>query len=235
MTKIILKKSPVTGKVPVAGDLDYGELALNYADGALYYKDSSNTIQSISTGSTTTVSSSPPANPGVGDIWVDSDTGIKYTYIDDGNSQQWVELEADLVLSSGGGTAAATSSVYSAEYSLQNTTTDATQTELFVDGVLNQRISVPLNKSLSYTVEITCRRTDVSGDYAAWFIKGVVANSAGTTTDIGSLYEVILVRTDSNMVVDVLADNTTDTLNLYVTGASGKAISWKAVVTTIEV
>lgn len=108
MSKIILKKSSVTGKVPLAGDLDYGELALNYTDGVLYYKDSSNAIQSISTGggsgTTTTVSSTPPASPGTGDVWVDSDTGIKYTYIDDGDSQQWVELEADLFISSGVGT-----------------------------------------------------------------------------------------------------------------------------------
>lgn len=33
--------------MPVAGDLVYGELALNYADGALYYKRSDNTIQNL--------------------------------------------------------------------------------------------------------------------------------------------------------------------------------------------
>lgn len=41
---ILLKKSSVASKVPTTGDLDYGELALNYADGALYYKTSGNTI-----------------------------------------------------------------------------------------------------------------------------------------------------------------------------------------------
>jgi len=45
---IILKKSSVGAKVPVAGDLAYGELALNYADGKLYFKNSSNAIQSFS-------------------------------------------------------------------------------------------------------------------------------------------------------------------------------------------
>ena len=44
---IILKKSSVAARVPVAGDLQYGELALNYADGALYYKRSDNEIQNI--------------------------------------------------------------------------------------------------------------------------------------------------------------------------------------------
>ena len=38
---IRLKKSSVASKVPFPADLDYGELALNYADGRLYFKDSS--------------------------------------------------------------------------------------------------------------------------------------------------------------------------------------------------
>ena len=45
--KITLKRSSVSGKAPETTDLDYGELALNYTDGKLYYKTSSNTIGSI--------------------------------------------------------------------------------------------------------------------------------------------------------------------------------------------
>ena len=45
--KVLLKKSSVGAKVPVVGDLDYGELALNYADGKLYYKTSGNTIDTF--------------------------------------------------------------------------------------------------------------------------------------------------------------------------------------------
>jgi len=41
---IILKKSSVGAKVPLTSDLSYGETALNYADGKLYYKTSTNTI-----------------------------------------------------------------------------------------------------------------------------------------------------------------------------------------------
>jgi hypothetical protein len=46
-SNIILKKSSVAARVPATGDLAYGELALNYADGKLYYKRSDNTIQNI--------------------------------------------------------------------------------------------------------------------------------------------------------------------------------------------
>lgn len=43
-SKIILKKSSEAAKTPTTSDLDYGELAINYTDGKLYYKKSNNTI-----------------------------------------------------------------------------------------------------------------------------------------------------------------------------------------------
>ena len=45
--KVLLKKSSVASKVPLVTDLDYGELALNYADGKLYFKNSGNTVKSF--------------------------------------------------------------------------------------------------------------------------------------------------------------------------------------------
>lgn len=47
-TSIKLKKSSIAGRIPSLSDLDYGELAINYSDGVLYYKNSSNAIQKIS-------------------------------------------------------------------------------------------------------------------------------------------------------------------------------------------
>lgn len=47
-TSIKLKKSSIAGRIPSLSDLDYGELAINYTDGVLYYKNSSNAIQKIS-------------------------------------------------------------------------------------------------------------------------------------------------------------------------------------------
>lgn len=43
--KVLLKKSSVSSKVPQTTDLDFGEVALNYADGKLYFKNSSNQIK----------------------------------------------------------------------------------------------------------------------------------------------------------------------------------------------
>lgn len=44
---IILKKSSVGDKVPLASDLEHGELALNFADGNLFFKNSSNTVATL--------------------------------------------------------------------------------------------------------------------------------------------------------------------------------------------
>lgn len=56
-SQVILKKSSVAARVPVAGDLAYGELALNYTDGKLYYKTNTDVVAVLNPVSTGTVSS----------------------------------------------------------------------------------------------------------------------------------------------------------------------------------
>lgn len=46
ISKIIHKRSAIPGKVP--SDLEYGELAINYADGDIFYKNVGNDLQSFS-------------------------------------------------------------------------------------------------------------------------------------------------------------------------------------------
>lgn len=48
-TVIQLKRSAVTGNTPDPGDVSYGEVALNYADGKLFYKNNLGSIKSIYT------------------------------------------------------------------------------------------------------------------------------------------------------------------------------------------
>ena len=48
--QVLLKRSSISGRVPDSSDLSYGELALNYTDGVIYYKNSSNEIRSIAGG-----------------------------------------------------------------------------------------------------------------------------------------------------------------------------------------
>jgi hypothetical protein len=93
-SKIILKKSSVTSKVPVAGDLDFGELAINYADGKLYYKKSDGTtIDAFQAGagiSQLHLGDTPPVNPAQKPFWWDSTGGALYVYYTDVDGSQWV-------------------------------------------------------------------------------------------------------------------------------------------------
>ena len=48
--KIQVRRSAIAGKVPSVADLEEGELALNTADGILYYKNSQGNVSSLSSG-----------------------------------------------------------------------------------------------------------------------------------------------------------------------------------------
>ena len=111
-----LKRSSVVGKIPDSSDLVYGELALNYADGKLYFKNSSNNIRSfldsgqiinlidsayvqarqsaIGGGAGVTTSTTPPVSPNDGELWFDENDGTLSVYYNDGTSSQWVVVSS---------------------------------------------------------------------------------------------------------------------------------------------
>lgn len=86
---IKLKNSGTANSAPTS--LEVGELAINYADGKIFYKNSSNTIVEFggSGGSNgITVTDTLPASPTPGDLWFESDTGKTFVYYD----SYWVEI-----------------------------------------------------------------------------------------------------------------------------------------------
>jgi len=72
-TKIILKKSSTGGGVPLAADLDNGELAVNLVDRKIYTKDNGGTIVKLDGAY---VDSSAPGNPAEGDLWYDTTNNL---------------------------------------------------------------------------------------------------------------------------------------------------------------
>lgn len=52
-------RSSVPGKAPTAEQLEYGELAINFADEKLYFKNTSNNIVSIGTSATLSITEDP--------------------------------------------------------------------------------------------------------------------------------------------------------------------------------
>lgn len=109
--KIQLKRSNVlqsgSAKEPLASQLEYGELAVNYnnTDPAIFIKDSNNNIIRISgvgniadDGLTNVPSgTTPPTNPTPesGNLWYNSDEGRLYIYYVDANTSQWVDASPD--------------------------------------------------------------------------------------------------------------------------------------------
>lgn len=76
-SKIFVKRSSVPNKAPVAGDLDYGEFALNYNDGKLFYKKVDNTIDYFKSGLQTINLTGAITGSGTDDIVTTlSDTGV---------------------------------------------------------------------------------------------------------------------------------------------------------------
>ena len=121
------------------------------------------------------------------------------------------------------------------EYILYGTTSDALETEIFVDGISNNRIPIQTDSTVNYTVDFTARRTDADGTSAGYQLKGVIDNNSGTVADVGNVYEIMVSEDDVNLAVDARADNTNKSLDIFVQGTSGATFSWLACVKTYEV
>ena len=124
---------------------------------------------------------------------------------------------------------------YTKQYVLSGTTTDATETELFVRGISNNRIPVATDTTIFYDISFVARRTDATGESAGLVLKGVVDNFSGTVADVGDLYEILVASDNVNLAVEAAADNTNDAIKVTVTGEASKTFRWTAIVKTTEV
>jgi len=75
-TKILLKKSSTGGSVPLTGDLDTGEVAINLVDRKIYTNNGSAVVR-LDSGY---VDSVAPSNPVEGDIWYDTANNLLKAY-----------------------------------------------------------------------------------------------------------------------------------------------------------
>ena len=176
-------------------------------------------------------SNTKPSSPTLGLQWLDTTSNVIYTYVSDGTSNAWIDTSSVSVaniVSSGGGGGSGT-----VGYTFSGTTTNATETEIFINGQSGSRFAVGTNKTVGYEVNIVGRNSD--GSASAYFkLLGAVKNVGGTVTDAGNLHETIVDRTYSNWLVDARADDTNNSLNLYVQGSSGNTITWAATMTVTE-
>jgi hypothetical protein len=78
--KILLKKSSVSGKIPGASAMEFGELALNFSDGRLYFKNSNNEIDFFQTNSVTNLPLPLPFAAKEGDLGKVADNETYFNY-----------------------------------------------------------------------------------------------------------------------------------------------------------
>ena len=75
-TNIRIKKSSVPGNIPSSELLEYGEIAINFADGKLYYKNSLNEVKAfIDSDAIATIIAAVSGRNALSNI-TDSDTGL---------------------------------------------------------------------------------------------------------------------------------------------------------------
>jgi len=92
----------VVGDIPIKGNagVKLPFESVTYAEeGAIRYNNSLDKIelyngagQWVTAGGGASVSSTPPTLPSAGDVWYDHDNGRAYVYYNDGDSNQWVEM-----------------------------------------------------------------------------------------------------------------------------------------------
>jgi len=117
-------------------------------------------------------------------------------------------------------------------YVLRRTTSDANPTPLYLDGS-SERLTVGNNRTMTFDILVVGR--SLGGDSAGYHVRGVIENSGGTTSFVGTPTVTTLGEDSASWNVAVEADDTNDALVIRVTGEAGKTIRWVATVRTVEV
>lgn len=148
-----------------------------------------------------------------------------------GNSAT-ARLRGQLALSSGkfGGTGDAQTSFLT----LLGSTSDGTQTEIFLDGS-SVRVTLESDTTWAFRLLIVGRRTDADNESAAYEFLGCIDNNAGTVALVGSLTKTVIAEDSAAWDATVEADDTNNALVIKVTGEAAKTIRWVASIWAVEV
>lgn len=120
------------------------------------------------------------------------------------------------------------------ELVVRNSTSNATQTELFLNGS-SLRITIPTDTTWVFSAMVVARRTDADNESAAYIIEGCIDNNAGTTALVGTVTVTVLAEDNAAWDAVAEADNTNDALVFKVTAEAAKAVRWVGWVRLVEV
>ena len=136
------------------------------------------------------------------------------------------------------GNFAADDDARSNQYILRTQTTNATVTEMFLDGTGGtRRMTLSNDSTWRFEIFIAARRTDANDESAAYEVKGAIDRnaSAATTAIVGGVSYNVTAEDTAAWDITVDADTTNGALRIQVTGEAAKTIRWVAFVRTVEV
>jgi hypothetical protein len=122
------------------------------------------------------------------------------------------------------------------ELIVRNATSNATQTELLLNGS-SLRITIGNDTTWAFDCLIVARRTDADNESAAYRITGCIDRNtnAASTALVGSPTVTVISEDNAAWDVDAVADTANGSLNIRVTGEAGKSIRWVGLVRLAEV
>jgi hypothetical protein len=115
-------------------------------------------------------------------------------------------------------------------YPVRNSTTNNTQTELFLQYDGGHRITIPDNSAWTFEIMVVGKNTTSACGFK---FSGVIKRVSGTTSIVGSTTKTVIARDNASWDADVVADDTNDALVVKVTG-DNSTIRWIAEVRTVE-
>lgn len=136
----------------------------------------------------------------------------------------------DFGLTYGAGYFAAVGDAQSSVVLRKTSTTNATVTSMGA-------IVLPDNSTFFFTAYIVARRSDATGESAAYKIEGCIDRNTGTATTalVGAITKTVIAEDTVGWDVTAIANTASGGLTLQVTGEAAKTIRWVANVTLVEV
>lgn len=122
------------------------------------------------------------------------------------------------------------------ELVLRRATTDATASELFLDGAA-LRATIPTNTSWVFHLHTIARDSlGATAESAAWEVKGTITNDNGTTSLGAAVTSTTLLDdTGGTWVHAVTASDANDALVVTVTGEAGRNVRWVCHIRIVQV
>jgi hypothetical protein len=124
------------------------------------------------------------------------------------------------------------------QFVMRRQTTNATQSELYLDGISAQLI-VTANRTWLFKILISARQVagagGTVGNSAVYELVGMIKRDGSNNTVLSGLVKMEIKEDETGWDVTAEADNTNEALAIKVTGAANETIDWLAFVTTVEV